>query len=135
MSFDRLNDGEDNEPVLDRAPRLAPGLDRSRDEVREGQDARADQAPDTRSRADLAAENASLARAVGELASENAGLYKRIDALRAELKASQAEINTEQDRFRTWAKAISNCDAERDLRDKARAKREEVLADRVAELA
>jgi hypothetical protein len=130
VSFDRLHDGEDIEPTPDRAPRPAPGLDQST----EGQDTPADRGPDTRSRAELSTENASLARAVGELASENADLYKRIDALQADLKASQAETKTEQDKFRAWAKAISNRDAERDLRDEARAKREEALTGRVAEL-
>ena len=130
MSFDRLHAGEDNEPVPDRAPRPAPGSDQSR----KGQGTRADRGPDTGSRAELAAENASLARAVGELTSENADLYKRIDALQAELKVGQAKIKDEQDRFRAWVKAISNRDAERDLRDEARNKREEALADRVAEL-
>jgi hypothetical protein len=130
VSFDRLHDGEDNEPAPDRGPRPAPGLDQGG----EGQDNHADQGLDTRSRAELAEENASLGRAVGELASENADLYKRIDALQTELKASQANTKTEQDKFRAWAKTISTRDAERDLRDEARNKREASMADRLAEL-
>lgn len=127
VSFDRHHDGDDNEPVPDRAPRPAPGLDHA-------PDGHAAQAPDPRSRAELTAEDASLGHAIGELASENADLYKRVDALQAELKASQAETEIAQDKFRARAKVISNRDVERAVQDETRDKREEAFADRLAEL-
>lgn len=159
MSFDQLHDGEDNDPAPDRAPRPVPGLDHrqhlpgtpgrdaletSARDVRAGQEhdaregngrgRRTEPGTDTRSRSELAEENVGLGRALGELAAENADLYKRLDALQEELKASQAETRTEREKFRVWAKEISNREAERALQDEARDKREETFADRLAEL-
>jgi hypothetical protein len=112
MSADRFYDAEDAEASPAREPRRLP---------------RPEHGTETRARHELAAENAGLGRAVGELAAENAELYKRISVL-------EGKLRNEQDRFRAWAREVSNHEDERAARDEARAKREENLADRLAEL-
>lgn len=123
MSADRTDDGEDIKPHPDAPMRAAPGLDRH-----------IEARLPTGLAAEVNAEIAARDRAIGELASENADLYKRIGALEADVKAGHANLRTERERFRTWAKEMGNRDAERAARDEARDKREASLINQVKEL-